>query len=283
MLRWTVDRVSVEGLARMVLMVRLESDLAQVLLVACKGELSGVSLNWSSGSAMVVVMASNGYPGSYAALAVKIFHASTALDSDGNFIATEGHVLGVTAKEIDLQEARDGAYQAVEEVTWQGGFYRQDIGWRTLPKISARKICFILLTNEVLIQYNTFGGESGNPRICPLLSSDRFCTPVATFVFAYPLEGNNTVPFKQGPCPGVIIPWSHGSCPGFPVPEIPYGTNKQDNANGCTMHVTRPRVDGLRFSFVSQPPRLPRRPSAIQGLLAGYDAKPIGAGLGHDS
>jgi phosphoribosylamine--glycine ligase len=46
-------------------MVRLESDLAQVLLAACRGELSGVSLSWSPGSAMVVVMASKGYPGAY--------------------------------------------------------------------------------------------------------------------------------------------------------------------------------------------------------------------------
>lgn len=74
-------------------MVRLESDLAQVLLAACRGELSGVSLNWSSGSAMVVVMASNGYPGSYEkgtvirnleeaeqVPSVKVFHAGTALD-----------------------------------------------------------------------------------------------------------------------------------------------------------------------------------------------------------
>ncbi|KAI7998140.1 hypothetical protein LOK49_LG10G02030 [Camellia lanceoleosa] len=101
-----------------VLMVRLESDLAQVFLAACKGELSGVSLNWSPGSAMVVVMASNGYPGSYvkggviqnleeteqAAPFVKIFHAGTALDSDGNFIATRGSVLGVTAKEMSCSK-----------------------------------------------------------------------------------------------------------------------------------------------------------------------------------
>lgn len=46
-------------------MLRLESDLAQVLLAACKGELNGVTLNWSPGSTMVVVMASKGYPGSY--------------------------------------------------------------------------------------------------------------------------------------------------------------------------------------------------------------------------
>lgn len=131
-----------------VLMVRLKSDLAQVLLAACKGELNGVSLNWSSGSAMVVVMASNGYPGSYEKVTVirnvedtenvapsaKIFHAGTALDSNGNFIATGGRVLGVTAKGKDLQGARDITYRAVEEINWQGGFYRRDIGWRALPR-----------------------------------------------------------------------------------------------------------------------------------------------------
>uniref|UniRef100_A0A2P2IS06 phosphoribosylamine--glycine ligase n=1 Tax=Rhizophora mucronata TaxID=61149 RepID=A0A2P2IS06_RHIMU len=131
-----------------VLMVRLESDLAQVLLAASRGELSGVSLNWSPGSAMVVVMASDGYPGSYkkgtvirnlkeaenVAPSVKIFHAGTAMDSDGNFIAAGGRVLGVTAQGRDLAEARDRAYQAVEEINWPGGFYRRDIGWRALPK-----------------------------------------------------------------------------------------------------------------------------------------------------
>lgn len=130
-----------------VLMVRLESDLAQVLLAACRGELDGVTLNWSPGSAMVVVMASNGYPGSYekgtviqkleeaehVAPCVKVFHAGTAVDADGNFIATGGRVLGVTAKGKDLEEARDRAYQAVNEISWPGGFYRRDIGWRALP------------------------------------------------------------------------------------------------------------------------------------------------------
>ncbi|XP_075652520.1 phosphoribosylamine--glycine ligase [Castanea sativa] len=131
-----------------VLMVRLESDLAQVLLAACRGQLSGVSLNWSPGSAMVVVMASKGYPGAYekgsvirnleeaehVAPCVQIFHAGTAQDSDGNIIATGGRVLGVTAKGTDLEEARERAYQAVEEINWPGGFYRRDIGWRALPQ-----------------------------------------------------------------------------------------------------------------------------------------------------
>lgn len=129
-------------------MVRLESDLAQVLLAACRGELSGVSLNWSPGSAMVVVMASKGYPGSYqkgsiiqnleeaeqVTQSVKVFHAGTGLDSEGNFVATGGRVLGITAHGKDLEEARDKAYQAVEQVRWPGGFYRRDIGWRALPQ-----------------------------------------------------------------------------------------------------------------------------------------------------
>lgn len=128
-------------------MVRLESDLAQVLLAACKGELSGMSLEWSPGSAMVVVMASKGYPGSYekgtliqnledaeqVAPSVKVFHAGTAVDSDGNFIAVGGRVLGVTAKGKDLEEAQERAYQAIEQIEWRGGFYRRDIGWRALP------------------------------------------------------------------------------------------------------------------------------------------------------
>ncbi|KAJ6700570.1 hypothetical protein OIU74_011998 [Salix koriyanagi] len=107
-------------------MVRMESDLAQVLLAASRGELSGVSLKWSPGSAMVVVMASKGYLGTEirnleeaenVAPTVKIFHAGTALNSDGNFIATGGRVLGVTATGRDLEEARDRAYQAVEEIS----------------------------------------------------------------------------------------------------------------------------------------------------------------------
>lgn len=127
-------------------MMRLESDLAKVLLAACKGELSGVSLDWSEDSAMVVVMASKGYPGSYekgtvirnlkeaemVASGVKVFHAGTGVDSDGNFVATGGRVLGVTAKGKDLEEAREKAYLAVEEIKWPGGFFRRDIGWRAL-------------------------------------------------------------------------------------------------------------------------------------------------------
>jgi phosphoribosylamine---glycine ligase len=128
-------------------MMRLESDLAQVLLSACKGELGKVSsLTWSPEMAMVVVMVSQGYPGAYkkgtvirnvnraeqVSPAVKIFHAGTALDGDGNLIAVGGRVLGVTAKGRDVEEARARAYNAVDAVDWPEGFVRRDIGWRAL-------------------------------------------------------------------------------------------------------------------------------------------------------
>ncbi|URE41157.1 phosphoribosylamine--glycine ligase [Musa troglodytarum] len=133
-----------------VLMMRLQSDLAQALLAACRGELGRVSLSWSAGSAMVIVMASNGYPGSYemgtivknleeAELIgpmVKIFHAGTALDSEGNFIANGGRVLGIAAEGKDLAEARDKAYKATEAIDWPEGFFRRDIGWRALSTFS---------------------------------------------------------------------------------------------------------------------------------------------------
>lgn len=129
-----------------VLMMRLESDLAQVLLSACKGELGQVSLTWSPEIAMVVVMASEGYPGSYkkgtiiknisnaeqVSPAVKIFHAGTALDGDGNLVAVGGRVLGVTAKGKDIEEARERAYAAADVIDWPEGFFRHDIGWRAL-------------------------------------------------------------------------------------------------------------------------------------------------------
>ena len=111
-------------------MMRLESDLAQVLLSACQGGLSNVSLTWSPEMAMVVVMANQGYPGSYkkgtviknvdkaeqVSPAVKIFHAGTALDGDGNLVAVGGRVLGVTDKSKDIEETRARAYDAVGAV-----------------------------------------------------------------------------------------------------------------------------------------------------------------------
>jgi phosphoribosylamine--glycine ligase len=125
-----------------VLMMRLKSDLVPALLAAARGDLSDQMLEWSNDFAMTIVMAANGYPGSYEKgsqiklpdLAGEngfIFHAGTKLQN-GQVVANGGRVLNVTAMAQDVQTARDRAYDLVAQVKWDDGFYRSDIGWRAL-------------------------------------------------------------------------------------------------------------------------------------------------------
>ncbi|GAA0597817.1 phosphoribosylamine--glycine ligase [Caenispirillum bisanense] len=129
-----------------VLMMRLASDLLPVLKAAADGRLADVSLAWKDEAALVVVMAANGYPGSYekgsvigglaaagAVPGVTVFHAGTA-EQDGAVVATGGRVLGVTALGADVREAQARAYQAVDALDWPGGFCRRDIGWRAVGR-----------------------------------------------------------------------------------------------------------------------------------------------------
>lgn len=128
-----------------VLMARLKSDLLPVLLAGAEGTLSGVTLEWRDDCALVVVMAAEGYPGSYkkntvirglddanAVEGVTVLHAGTARNSEGEVVATGGRVLGVTATGATVKEARERAYQAVDRIRWPEGFCRRDIAWRAL-------------------------------------------------------------------------------------------------------------------------------------------------------
>ena len=129
-----------------VLMLRLKSDLVPALLATAHGDISSLDLEWYDEDAMTVVMAAQGYPGSYpkgsqinnlnAAVAdtdTQIFHAGTKT-ANGKTLAVGGRVLNVTSKGQDLRAARDKAYAALEKIDWQEGFYRRDIGWRALGK-----------------------------------------------------------------------------------------------------------------------------------------------------
>ncbi|MGV8840603.1 MAG: phosphoribosylamine--glycine ligase [Bauldia sp.] len=121
-----------------VLMRRLESDLAAILLAVATGRLADVSAEWSAEPAVAVVMASKGYPGPFtkgtpirsipaATDEVVVFQAGTAL-KDGALVATGGRVLNVTARAESMAAARAEAYDAVRAVDWPGGFRRSDIG-----------------------------------------------------------------------------------------------------------------------------------------------------------
>jgi phosphoribosylamine--glycine ligase len=127
-----------------VLMMRLESDLLELLLAAAEGKLDGVTTRWRPEAALTVVMAANGYPGDYAkgtpiagieaanALPeTQVFQAGTAL-VDGKLVANGGRVLNVTALGATVGEAQKRAYQAVDTIDWPDGFCRRDIGWRAV-------------------------------------------------------------------------------------------------------------------------------------------------------
>jgi len=127
-----------------VLMMRMKSDLLELLYAAATGTLDGMKVDWRDESALTVVMASRGYPGAYekntpiAALpepsaATKVFHAGTAI-KDGRLVASGGRVLNVTAIGETIGEAKAAAYAAVEAVSWENGFYRSDIGWRAVAR-----------------------------------------------------------------------------------------------------------------------------------------------------
>ncbi|MBT6492956.1 MAG: phosphoribosylamine--glycine ligase [Planctomycetaceae bacterium] len=121
-------------------LMRLKSDLAEVLLAAAEGRLAEIpALEWDQRPAICVVMASDGYPGDYekgrpirgledaAALEdVKVFHAGTI--KQGNQILTNGgRVLGVTAMGDTIAAAKLRAYQAVKCIRWDGAWCRKDI------------------------------------------------------------------------------------------------------------------------------------------------------------
>jgi phosphoribosylamine---glycine ligase len=121
--------------------LRLESDLLELLMATARGELKNASVRWHNEPALTVVLAANGYPGDVEKGShinglnqvfengVEVFHAGTALD--GEFIVSNGgRVLNVTALGATVKDAQRKAYAAVDQINWQGGFCRRDIGWR---------------------------------------------------------------------------------------------------------------------------------------------------------
>ncbi|MDO9391224.1 MAG: phosphoribosylamine--glycine ligase [bacterium] len=124
----------------------LESDLAEILLSCAEGRLKPDEIKWSSQSAVCIVAASGGYPGSYQqgieitgmekALQdpdIKVFQAGTALRDD-RLVTAGGRVLGVTAVASNLKETLEKGYQAVSEIRFEGMQYRRDIGAKGLKR-----------------------------------------------------------------------------------------------------------------------------------------------------
>ncbi len=118
----------------------LKTDLLTVLQAVAEERLGSLPVEFSTGAACCVVVASGGYPGSYqTGLPITVgdtgdailYHAGTKLE-DGRLYTAGGRVIGVTAVADTLQQARDKAYQAVEQVNFEGKYYRHDIGDKAL-------------------------------------------------------------------------------------------------------------------------------------------------------
>jgi len=126
-------------------MLRLESDLLDLLDAAIDGKLDGAHAQWNPQPALGVVMAAKPYPetpitgdvitglGNVPASA-KVFHAGTAQDAAGNTVSAGGRVLCVCALGATVQAAQRAAYAGVAAIHWANEFHRNDIGWRAIAR-----------------------------------------------------------------------------------------------------------------------------------------------------
>lgn len=127
------------------IMMRLQSDLAELCLAAVNGNLHQVDALWDPRPALGVVMAAGGYPGSYAKGQVisgldaanqggtRVFHAGTKL-LDDQVVAAGGRVLCVCAMADSVSEAANAAYAGCDKIHWEGAFIRRDIGYRAIRR-----------------------------------------------------------------------------------------------------------------------------------------------------
>jgi phosphoribosylamine--glycine ligase len=126
----------------------LETDLLDIVEACIDGKLSEIEISWKNLFACTIVLASGGYPGNYEKgkiisgifeaenSKVIIFQAGTKYDENKNIVTNGGRVLGVSATGETLKEALQNAYQAIEKISFDGMYYRKDIGQGALVTFS---------------------------------------------------------------------------------------------------------------------------------------------------
>ena len=124
------------------IMMRLQSDLYDLIDSCFKGGIDKFPIQWNSDMALGVIMASKGYPESYEIGMeikglnsinnnIKVFHSGTRKE-DNKTLTNGGRVLCVSALGKDIEESRDIAYSAISEINWKGCYFRKDIGFRII-------------------------------------------------------------------------------------------------------------------------------------------------------
>ncbi len=130
------------------IMMRLQSNLAELCLAAIDKKLDQTTAQWDSRAALGVVLAADGYPEDYAKGLVisglencdtddcKTFHAGTSKNDSGDIVTSGGRVLCVTALGDTVTQAQQAAYASVKKISWDGMFCRSDIGYRAIERES---------------------------------------------------------------------------------------------------------------------------------------------------
>ena len=127
-----------------VLMMRLKTDLLDVISLATKNKLNNLKIEWSNKSCITIVLCSKGYPQDYKKNIEisnlssinsddnnQIFHAGT-YKKNGKFYSNGGRVLNITASAESLVEARHKSLNKISKINWKDGFFRKDIGWKLI-------------------------------------------------------------------------------------------------------------------------------------------------------
>lgn len=121
------------------ILLRLDSDLFDIMYAVSTKTLKDVDIKWKDEHAACLVLASQGYPGSYekgmvitgldqVADDIVVFHAGTAVNDNGDIVTNGGRVLNICALGQSLEETRDKVYRAAQVIDFQGKYYRKDIG-----------------------------------------------------------------------------------------------------------------------------------------------------------
>tara|TARA_B100000686_G_C16763160_1_gene960069 strand:- start:926 stop:2200 length:1275 start_codon:yes stop_codon:yes gene_type:complete len=129
-----------------VLMMRLKTDLFEIIESTIKNKLGTLDIKWSNKNSITIVLCAKGYPSNYIKNSEiknlmnlqnnennQIFHAGT-YEKDSKIFSKGGRVLNITSFSENLLEARNNVLDNIKKINWKDGFFRKDIGWRVLNK-----------------------------------------------------------------------------------------------------------------------------------------------------
>tara|TARA_B100000029_G_scaffold314215_1_gene306618 strand:+ start:460 stop:1725 length:1266 start_codon:yes stop_codon:yes gene_type:complete len=129
-----------------VLMMRLQSDLLEIIECAIENKLNNSKITWSDKNCITIVLCAKGYPSDYIKNSEiknlsniltnndnQIFHAGT-YENNNKIYSNGGRVLNVTSSSKNLVEARNKSLEVLNKINWSDGFFRKDIGWRSIKK-----------------------------------------------------------------------------------------------------------------------------------------------------